>query len=198
MGKNNGNIEIARTLIDKYIEIAIKNNTGYSKRFLATVLFSENPDKFKDVESARTCIRDALNSAGRKSSKSIDLSSKFALMSTSVDELTLTSPFIIPSVCKSTLAIADLHSKFCDKKALSTAIEFGLKKNCDSVIIDGDFMDFYGFSRFDKNPMVLEGFYNEQEWGVDVLQLLQECFGRVYLKKGNHDIRRQQKYRLIF
>lgn len=189
---HNNNIDVARCLIDKYIKIAIGNNTGYSKRFIASVLLAENPDRFPDLESARTCVRKALNANGHIRLKCSDLASRFALMQSSVDELPNQAPFVMPGVCSRTLAIADLHSRFCDKRALSTAIEYGIKQKCDSVVIDGDYMDFYGFSRFDKSPMVLEGFYNEQEWGVDVLKLLQDCFGRVYLKKGNHDIRRQQ------
>jgi len=85
MTERNGNIDIARSLIDKYIEIGKANNIGYSKRFLASILVSENPDKFKNQEHARTCVRNALNAYGNKdrSKKNIDLAARFALMADS-------------------------------------------------------------------------------------------------------------------
>ena len=108
-----------------------------------------------------------------------------------VQELNYT-PFTIPSSYKKTLWIADLHSRFCDKKALEIAVEEAIKKSCDSVVINGDFMDFYGFSRFDKSPSIKIHFEEEREWGQDILSLLQDIFGYVVLKKGNHDTRREK------
>jgi hypothetical protein len=54
-------------------------------------------------------------------------------------------------------------------------------------------MDFYGSSHFDKDPSIIKYFEDEREWGQDTLKLLQDCFGYVVLKKGNHDIRREKK-----
>jgi predicted phosphodiesterase len=119
------------------------------------------------------------------------LSKRFALISNPTEELPNPEPYIIPKQYKNTLIIADLHSKFYDRRATEIAINYGVKKGCDSVIIDGDFMDYYGFSKFDRSAITMNGFEDEREWGVDMLQLLQECFGRVFLKKGNHDIRRE-------
>ena len=72
------------------------------------------------------------------------------------------------------------------------AVNYGIKRNCDSVVILGDFMDFYGFSKFSKSRLTLEQFETERELGQDMLQLLQNTFGYVVLKQGNHDIRREQ------
>lgn len=193
MSKSNGKIELARSVVERFIRLGLENNTSYSKRFIASVLKAENPNEFTDIEHARKVIRLSLGATGtrERSRASVDLSRRFALMGTQAEELRNFSPFVIPEAASKTLAIADLHSKFCDMDALKIAIENGIKEKCNSVIIDGDFMDFYGFSRFDKSPMTVEKFYDEQEWGVDVLSLLQECFGRVYLKLGNHDLRRQ-------
>jgi len=192
-GVHNGKLDLAREIIKKYIEIGKQTGRGYSKNFIATVLVSENPDIFKDQEEARFHIRRTLGSKGGTSvnEKSEELKAHFALISEPVHELIDSTPFIMPQGYKSTLFIADLHSRFYNRQALEIAINDGIKQKCDSVIILGDFMDFYGDSKFDKNPSIVEQFGAEQEWGQDILKLLQDTFGYVVLKKGNHDIRRE-------
>lgn len=183
--------ELAKACIEKYIEIALRTNRQYSKRYLATVLYNENPDIFKDVEDARRIIRYLLGSYGSSSCKSTaDIARQFALIPDQIRELTNTEPFVVPTSIKKTLWISDIHSRFYDRKALEMAINYGIKENCDSVIINGDFMDFYGHSKFDKNPAI-SIIFEEQEWGIDILEMLQNTFGYVVLKSGNHDLRRQ-------
>jgi len=192
-GVHNGKLDLAREIIKKYIEIGKQTGRGYSKNFIATVLVSENPDIFKDQEEARFHIRRALGSKGGDSvnEKSEELKARFALISEPVHELIDSTPFIMPQGYKSTLFIADLHSRFYNRQALEIAINDGIKQKCDSVIILGDFMDFYGDSKFDKNPSIVQQFEAAREWGQDILKLLQDTFGYVVLKKGNHDIRRE-------
>jgi predicted phosphodiesterase len=192
-GVRNGKLDLAREIIKKYIEIGKQTGRGYSKNFIATVLVSENPDIFKDQEEARFHIRRALGSKGGDSvnEKSEELKARFALISEPVHELIDSTPFVMPQGYKSTLFIADLHSRFYNRQALEIAINDGIKQKCDSIIILGDFMDFYGDSKFDKNPSIVQQFEAEREWGQDILKLLQDTFGYVVLKKGNHDIRRE-------
>ena len=195
-GMNNGNIAIAREVVARYIELGEKYNRGYSKRFMADVLFNENPDKFKDVEHARHFIRMATNAAGethriRKDSAKLDLVKRFALIESPYEELPNPEPFIIPQQYTKGLLLFDIHSKFYDRPATMMAIENGVKHGCNFCLIGGDFMDFYGQSRFSKSALTIEAFYEEQEWGIEMLKLLQDCFGKVFLKKGNHDIRRE-------
>ena len=192
-GPHNGKLDLARQIIERYIEIGTRTERGYSKNFISTVLLSEHPDIFKDQEETRFYVRRALGAKGERSinDKSEALAAKFALISEPVHELVNSSPFIMPQGYKSTLFIADLHSRFYNRQALEIAINDGIKQKCDSVIILGDFMDFYGDSKFDKNPSIVQQFEAEREWGQDILKLLQDTFGYVVLKKGNHDIRRE-------
>jgi predicted phosphodiesterase len=184
--------ELAKEIIEKYIAIALTKNTQFSKRFLATVLQSENPDKFKDVEEARMWIRRALNADGNehRSEAKEELARRFALIPSSIHDTVTSEPFIIPTSVKNTLWMADIHGRFYDRKAFEIAIESGIKAGCDSVVILGDFLDFYQHSKFDKNPSI-SIIFEEQEWGQDILKLLQDTFGYVVLKAGNHDARRE-------
>ena len=131
--------ELAKQLLEKYIDIALKNNKQFSKRYLATVLYNENPDVFKDVEDARGIIRFVTNSHGTENvSKNYEeLARRFALIPEQIREIENTEPYIIPKTIKKSLVIADVHGRFYNKKALEIALEYGIKQKCDSVIIDG-------------------------------------------------------------
>ena len=183
--------ELAREIVREYIEISKRTGKTYGKRFIATVLYSKYPDKFNDVEDARYSVRYVTGAIGRrKVKKDEQLAEDFALLEESVSECNI-EPFIIPNQYKKPLIINDIHSRFHDRKALEVALNYGLKRGYDSVIINGDLLDFYQYSRFDKNPNILQYFYSEREWAQDFLLLLQKNFGKVFYKKGNHDIRRE-------
>src|SRR5690554_90726 len=185
--------DLAREIVREYIDLGIKHNRGYSKRFIAMVLQSKNPDIFKDVEDARYYVRKVTGAHGEKSRKQKidkDLMEDFALLENPITECEL-KPFIVPKQYKKPLIINDIHSKFHDRKAVEVAVNHGAKRGCDLVIINGDLFDFYQFSRFDKNNRIRAEFYSEREWVQDFLLLLQKTFGKVIFKKGNHDIRRE-------
>jgi len=188
-------VDIAREYIEKYIEIGIKNNRGFSKRYIATVLFNEHPDTFNSIEAARTTVRFVLDAKGtRDRHKKVEneIARRFAMIPSPVEELPNPEAFIVPERFKNMGVVADTHGLFCDMDALKLAIEFLAKHKCDSILINGDGLDCYQFSRFDKSPLVVDRFYEEQEWGVEVLKLLQDTFGQVFFKEGNHDLRRKQ------
>ena len=186
--------DIAREYVERYIELGIKNNCGYSKRFISKVMHSEHKDRFKDDEEARNFIRLVTHSRGVDSNykKYEELKRKFALIADGYNEEITGLPFVIPKQYKKPLIIADIHSVFWEKWAFMAAVEDGVKHNCDSVIINGDFMDFYQYSKFSKDPLTIDKVMDEKEWGVEILQILQDTFGKVFLKMGNHDIRREK------
>lgn len=186
--------DVAREYVEKFIQLGIKFGRGYSKRAIAQNMFEERPDLFTSCEHARVTVRRVTNCDGnRKTRGGDDLARRLALIEDGLIELPNITPYVIPEKYKKSLWIADLHSRFCDKKSLTIAIEYGIKHKCDSVVINGDFMDYYQNSRFDNNPLTLEGFYTENDWGISVLELLQSTFGQVFLKSGNHDLRRELK-----
>ena len=148
--------DLAREIVREYIDLGIKHNRSYSKRFIATVLQSKHPDIFKDVEDARYYVRKVTGAHGEKSRKQkIDkqLMEDFALLENPITECEL-KPFIVPKQYKKPLIINDIHSKFHDRRAVEVAVNHGAKRGCDLVIINGDLFDFYQFSRFDKNNRI--------------------------------------------
>lgn len=188
--------DIARQYASKYIELALKHKRQYSKRYISNVMFEENPDIFKDAEEARYFIRVVVGGAGvcthDKREDNKKLAEQFALVPEALREVENTEPFDVPVAYNKTLWIADIHSLFYCRKSLEIAIDYGLKTGCNSAIILGDFMDFYGDSKFSKDPRLSISFFEqEQELGQELLRLLQDNFGYVVCKFGNHDVRRE-------
>lgn len=188
-------LSITREYVEKFIELGLKFDKGYGKRTIAQNMFDERPDLFKSVEDARDKVRFVMNAHGsrHKCKTGDELARRFAMIEDGVVELPNNQPFVIPSQYKKALCLADIHSRFCNKKSLEIAVKYGMNAKCDCVIIDGDFMDFYQNSRFDKNPSILQYFESENDWAISTLSMLQDCFGKVFLKKGNHDVRREQR-----
>src|SRR5690554_2596158 len=97
--------DLAREIVREYIDLGIKHNRGYSKRFIATVLQSKHPDIFKDVEDARYYVRMVTGAHGEQSRKQKidkDLMEGFALLENPITECEL-KPFIVPKHIKSRL-----------------------------------------------------------------------------------------------
>lgn len=53
---------------------------------------------------------------------------------------------------KTVLAVSDTHSVFMDKVAVGAMQRVGDKLQPDQIVHIGDLMDFYGFSKYDKDP----------------------------------------------
>ena len=72
--------DLAREIVREYIDLGLKHNRGYSKKFIATVLQSKNPDIFKDVEDARFYVRRVTGAQGRNVKTDKQLAEDFALL----------------------------------------------------------------------------------------------------------------------
>lgn len=88
---------------------------------------------------------------------------------------------------KEFLILNDIHIPFHDKQALNTALKY--LDEVDTLILNGDIIDFYGLSRFVKNPV--------KSFVKDELELTKEFFseirktfkGEILFKEGNHEDR---------
>ena len=186
-GKN----EIARDFINIYLNTAELTGISCSKRSLANALYLKRPDIFKDIEDARYYIRYVTGATGNKKANLNDeIAKAFALLGQPIVECEI-KPFTVPKQYTKALVLSDIHSRFYDRQAVEIAINYGIKRGCNLCIINGDLLDLYQYSRFDKNPNIMQYFYSEREWVQDFLLLLQKAFGKVIYKKGNHDIRRE-------
>jgi predicted phosphodiesterase len=137
-----------------------------------------------------------LGQSGNKERKSVgskydELRTQMAFIEQPIQEIDF-KHYILPKGYNKPLFIADLHGLFHDRKAIDITLNYAIKEKCDCVIILGDFLDNYQHSFFSKSNIIAEQFWKERDWGIDMLKLLQDLFGFVVLKLGNHDGRREK------
>jgi hypothetical protein len=132
--------EIALELLERMPDI--------SNRIAAKKLHMDNPSVFPDTENARTLIRAIRGSAGNmKNKRSWSPVEKFVrktpwqgLMPKSTAEVL--EPVVISGKRK-VLILSDIHFPFHDQAALITALEYGVKAKCDTVVLNGDTIENY-------------------------------------------------------
>ena len=93
------------------------------------------------------------------------------------------------------MVTSDYHIPYLDEKAYETMIAFAKKYKPDHFVINGDLIDFYGLSTFDKNP---DRKYTVVEEITKTRQVLKNLTKRlpkktkIYFLEGNHEARLQR------
>lgn len=89
---------------------------------------------------------------------------------------------------KRCLVVNDIHIPFQDNNAL----EIALKGKYDTLILNGDILDFYALSKFTKNPSM--NFLTERQSGLQFFGYLRGKHpkARIIWQLGNHETRLQQ------
>ena len=101
------------------------------------------------------------------------------------------TPFELEPKYNNLLVLSDIHIPFHSNMALKTALRYGRDKEVNTVILNGDIIDAYAVSRFERDP-VFRNMTKELEIGRDFLRHLRDYFGknvRIIYKVGNHDAR---------
>lgn len=93
------------------------------------------------------------------------------------------------------LVISDLHIPFQDKKAVNCMFNFTKDYQPSRIIINGDLIDFYSLSTFDKCPDRRNDINDELEKSKVFLEELRNIVGKkceIYYIQGNHESRLQR------
>jgi predicted phosphodiesterase len=159
---------------------------------LARKLYSENKKLYKNLEDARSAIRYMRGQMGAylrnfaKLPKSLTHNSNpFNLPESHAD------PYEAYTISQSkVLIISDLHIPYQDNEAITTALKFGLEKQVNCILINGDLMDFHNHSRFERDPKA-RNTLQEFEATRQFLTSLRKAFpkAKIVFKIGNHDER---------
>ena len=88
------------------------------------------------------------------------------------------------------LILSDIHIPYHDEDSLTTALEWGLNNNVDTIILNGDIMDCYPVSSFIKD-IGKASLREEIEMTIAFIGYVRELFPDVdmYYKLGNHEER---------
>jgi len=163
---------------------------------LARIMYKEHPLLFTNLEDARSRLRTIEGKSGDKNRR--DTANKemflegerpknpYALPKSEEKEYL---PYIIEGPQR-IAALFDVHAPYHSIEALTAALDFLSDKDITTLLIGGDFFDFYGMSRYAKDPDK-RNTAEEIKVGVELLKTIFETLSpdKVVFKYGNHDER---------
>ena len=169
---------------------------------LARKIYKENPAIYNGVEQVRSKIRRLKGQNGEysrqgetiktymekpgESATKFGIGNPFGLPESDEQEWL---PFEIPKGNNNVLVLSDVHIPYHNIKALTAAIEYGKREKVNAVILNGDTMDCYALSRYEKDPRK-RGFKEELEDTRKFLGIIQDVLQcPIYFKIGNHEAR---------
>jgi hypothetical protein len=163
---------------------------------LARIMYKEHPLLFTNLEDARARLRTIEGKSGNKNRR--DTANKemflegerpknpYALPKSEEKEYL---PYIIEGPQR-IAALFDVHAPYHSIEALTAALDFLSDKDITTLLIGGDFFDFYGMSRYAKDPDK-RNTAEEIKIGVELLTKIFDELKpeKVVFKYGNHDER---------
>lgn len=163
---------------------------------LARIMYNDNAEAFKDVEDCRSKLRYIEGKQGatnktflKDKTLVIDEARPLNPFKLPESDEVKFEPYIIKGVSKLGI-LSDIHIPYHSIEALTAALNFLKKEKVDGILLDGDLIDFYGLSRFMKDPRKRSVSY-ELKAVNEFLDSLQKNFpnAKIIYKIGNHDIR---------
>ena len=166
---------------------------------LARLIYKDNKEVYKDVEAVRRIIRGYRGQSGNgnnvithKTEKaehaiSMGIGNPFGLPDSDEDDW---PPFELPKACTRILLLSDIHVPYHNIEAITKAIEYGKANNINCIVFNGDTVDCYSLSRYEKDPRKRK-FGAELEATRQLLNVFRKEFDGVpmYFKLGNHEER---------
>jgi predicted phosphodiesterase len=160
---------------------------------LAKLIYNENKELFISVDNARTLLRYYEGKHGSRNKKYTKDKSLFMEGERSKNpwklpesDETKYEPFIIKA--KKLAVLSDIHIPYHSIAALSAALDFIQSEKPDAILLNGDTIDFYGLSRFMKDPRK-RSVAHELQATRDFLDILSQFGAKIYFKIGNHEER---------
>jgi predicted phosphodiesterase len=160
---------------------------------LAKLMHKENVEVFPRVENARASLRLIEGKTGSANRRDIKDKSLFMTEERPKNpwklpesEETKYEPFVIKA--KKIAVLSDIHIPYHSVDALSAAFDFIQTEKPDAIILNGDTIDMYSLSRFQKDPRK-RSVAHELQATRDFLDVLSQFGAKIYFKIGNHEER---------
>jgi predicted phosphodiesterase len=160
---------------------------------LAKIMYKENLGVFNSVDHARSALRMIEGKTGNKLRGQIKDKSLYMTEERPKNpwklpesEETKYEPFVIKA--KKIAVLSDIHIPYHSITALSAALDFIQTEKPDAILLNGDTIDFYGLSRFMKDPRK-RSVAHELQATRDFLDVLSQFGAKIYFKIGNHEER---------
>jgi predicted phosphodiesterase len=93
-----------------------------------------------------------------------------------------------------TIVLGDVHGEYVDRITWDIAKQIVRDVKPERIILNGDFIDFYGVSRFDKDPNRALSLQDEIDYGNQLLSELRSVAKKAQIiwVEGNHEARLQK------
>ena len=156
---------------------------------LARIVYNDNKLLFTNVERVRDILRGIEGKRGKSNRRIIKQVENRPLNPynlPSSDE-TIYEPFKINA--QRLLVLSDIHIPYHSVNSLTIAFDWAKKQKPDAILLNGDTLDFFGLSRYAKDPKK-RSFSSELESFKDFITILKKTFdAKIYFKIGNHEER---------
>lgn len=180
----------------KAVKIVSEFSDSVNKTGLARILVAENPLLFDGVEQARDVIKYVTGNKGERCRKALKDKSQikesknkniWGLGEEIHNDIT---PYVIPSVNNKIGVISDIHIPYQSNVATSLALTFLKDKDVNTILINGDAMDFYQASSFIRDPGKRDLQYELDSMRMFVASLRKNFPNALIIyKEGNHEYR---------
>ena len=173
----------------------LKYNSNVNKTGIARMLYESDKVTWDNVEQARSVIKYITNCKGDKKSLDISLHENKDNMKKNIwglqpERHNDVTPYIIPPSQKKIGVVGDIHIPYQDNKAIGMALDYIWDKECDTIVLNGDIMDCFMASKFQKDPNMrdLKGEIDDMK---AFLAAMRENFSQelIIYKEGNHEVR---------
>jgi len=201
-----GKRQIGSKIAEEYLE----RWPDMATRTLAKKMYKENPSVWSNDESARTTLRRLIGTTGNTARKEKNIDKKDVVYAKNANKMGIPNPFhipesdevewppfVIPKLHRRILILSDIHMPYHNEEALRLALGWALDQKIEAIVLNGDILDFYGLSRYEKDPRKRR-FSEELEMGREFLAELRKHFDGIpiYYKLGNHEERYEAYLRL--
>ena len=173
---------------------------------IARKIYNENMGFFLTLEHVYTRVRYYRGQCGSSNRKKMAESEFIQPLKANFMKTELNLPeshtksrgtFTFPTGCKRLGVFGDVHIPFHDNIALEAMFNKFEEENVDSILINGDLLDFYQLSFHEKDPRQVH-FKDEIEAGKEFLAYIRDRFAGIpiYYITGNHENRFERYLRI--
>jgi predicted phosphodiesterase len=155
---------------------------------LSRIIFKDNPLLFRDVEAVRLKLRGIEGKSDNRVGvrKVVPERPKNPYNLPQSDEA-IFQPYALES--KRLLVLSDIHIPYHSIDAITCTFDYAKKEKPDAILLNGDTLDFFGLSRFAKDPKA-RSFAHELKTFKEFMDVLKKTFNaKIYFKIGNHEER---------
>jgi predicted phosphodiesterase len=152
---------------------------------LARIIYKDNPLLFNSLDTARTALRSIEGKSGSRTAirKDIEERPRNPYNLPQSDEA-IYEPYNLDA--KRLLVLSDIHIPYHSIDALTCAFDYAKKEKPDAILLNGDTIDFFGLSRFMKDPKKRSVAHELQAF-KELVDVIKKTFNaKIYYKMGNH------------